>query len=155
YEQSLAAFRELGDRWGIASSLADLGNLARDERNYDAARSLYRESMRMFQGLQHKRGIARLLECFACLAAAQAEPERALRFAGAAAALRQTLGAPLTAGEQAKVETSLAPARQALTTTAAAAAWQQGWETPLEKGVEEGLAWPAREPGLTPPLSGQ
>ena len=155
YEQSLAAFRELGDRWGIASSLADLGNLARDERNYDAAHSLYRESMSMFQGLQHKRGIARLLEGFACLAAAHAEPERALRFAGAAAALRQTLGAPLTAGEQVKLETSLAPARQALTTTAAAAAWQQGWETPLEKGVEEGLAWPAREPGLTPPLSGQ
>jgi hypothetical protein len=29
YEQGLAIFRELGDRWGIAGTLADLGNLAR------------------------------------------------------------------------------------------------------------------------------
>ena len=31
YEQSLASFRELNDRWGIAGSLADLGNLVREQ----------------------------------------------------------------------------------------------------------------------------
>ena len=30
------------------------------------AHSLYRESLKIFQDLEHKRGIARLLECFAC-----------------------------------------------------------------------------------------
>ncbi len=118
YEQGLAIFRELGDRWGIAGTLADLGNLAREQGNYPAAHSLYRESIKIFQELEHKRGIARLLECFACSAAAQLEAERSLRLAGAAAALRQNIGAPLTPAEQAKLEASLHPARQALTNTA-------------------------------------
>ena len=41
YEQGLAIFRESGDRWGIAGTLADLGSLAREQRNYSAAHSLY------------------------------------------------------------------------------------------------------------------
>jgi len=139
YEESLATFRELGDRRGKAGSLADLGNLARDQKDFDVAHSLYRESMRMFQELDHKRGVARLMECFACSAAAQLAPERSLRLAGAAAALRQTLGAPLTPGEQAKLERGLEPARQALTNAEGATAWLSGWALPLEKAVEEAL----------------
>jgi len=139
YEASLAAFQELGDRWGMAASLGDLGNLARDQKDYTMAHSFYCKSMRMFQELQHKRGMARLLECLACLAAAQSEPERCLRLAGAAAALRQTLGAPLTPREQAKLEKGLAPAQQALPHAARAAAWLEGWRTPVEKSLEEAL----------------
>jgi tetratricopeptide (TPR) repeat protein len=96
YEQGLAIFRDLGDRWGIAGTLADLGSLAREERDYRQAHALYRESIRIFQELGHKRGIARLLECFACSSAAQLDGTRSLRLAGAAEALRQSIGAPLT-----------------------------------------------------------
>jgi predicted ATPase/serine/threonine protein kinase len=139
YGQGLAIFRELGDRWGIAGTLADLGNLERQQRNYSQAHSLYRESIRLFQELEHKRGVARLLECFACSAAAQLDRERSLRLAGAAAALRQNIGAPLTPAEQAKLEASLDPARQGLTNTAGATAWLEGWAMPVEKAVEEVL----------------
>jgi len=137
YEQSLKAFQELGDKWGIAGSLADLGNLARDEKDFDAAESLYHQSLRMFHELDHKRGIARLLECLACLTASQTQPERSLRLAGAAASLRQALGAPLTPDEQAKLERLLEPARQA--TTQGATAWLDGWVLPLEKAIDEAL----------------
>jgi predicted ATPase/serine/threonine protein kinase len=141
YQQSLASFRELGDLWGVAGCLADLGNLARDQRDYCRAHSLYRESMGIFQKLEQKRGIARLLECFACSAAAQFQPERSLRLAGAAAALRQTLGAPLTPAEQSNFEKVLAPARQALANTAApTAAWFEGWGMPIEQAIEEALS---------------
>jgi predicted ATPase len=139
YEQGLAMFRELGDRWGIAGTLADLGSLAREQRNYPRVHTLYRESIKIFQELEHKRGIARLLECFACSAAAQLEAERSLRLAGAAAALRQNIGAPLTPAEQVKLEASLHPARQALTNTAGATAWLEGWAMPVEKAMEDVL----------------
>jgi tetratricopeptide (TPR) repeat protein len=139
YEQALAIFRELDDRWGIAGTLADLGSLAREQGNYPTACSLYRESITIFQALEHKRGIARLLECFACSAAAQFQAERSLRLAGSAAALRQNIGAPLTPAEQAKLEASLHPARQALTDTLGATAWLEGWAMPLEKAFEEVL----------------
>jgi predicted ATPase len=139
YEEALASFRQLEDRWGIAGTLADLGSLAREQGNCSAARSLYRESIKLFQELGYKRGIARLLECFACAAAAQHEPERSLRLAGAAAALRQTIGAPLTVAEQVKLEASLHPARAALTPADSAEAWSEGKALPVERAVEEAL----------------
>lgn len=137
YEAGLGIFRELGDRWGIAGTLADLGTLAREQGDYARAHSLYRESIKIFHELDHKRGIARVLECFACTAAAQACGERSLRLAGAASALRQNIGAPLTPAEQTRLEASLAPARGAMTNTAVATAWLEGWGLPLEKAVEE------------------
>jgi predicted ATPase/serine/threonine protein kinase len=139
YEQGLGIFRELGDRWGIAGTLADLGGLAREQGNYSAAHSLYAESIKLFQELDHKRGIARLLECSACSAAAQREAERSLRLAGAAAALRQHIGAPLTPAEQAKLEAGLQAARETLTDTAGNSAWLEGWALPVEKAIEEVL----------------
>jgi len=139
YEQGLAIFRELSDRWGIAGTLADLGNLAREQANHSSARSLYGESIKLFQELDHKRGVARLLECSACLAAAQLDAERSLRLAGAAAALRQNIGAPLTPAEQAKLQVSLQPAREALTDTVGTQAWLAGWALPVEKAVDEVL----------------
>ena len=146
YEQGLAIFRELGDRWGIAGTLADLGSLAREHGDYPTALSLYRESIKLFQELDHKRGIARLLECFACSAAVQLEAERSLRLAGAAAALRQNIGAPLTPAEQAKLEASLHSARQTLTNTVGVTAWLEGWALPVEKAIEEVLMPEAPSP---------
>ena len=139
YEQGLAIFRELGDRWGIAGTLADLGSLAREQGDCPTAHSLYRESLKIFQEMEHKRGIARLLECFACLAVVRLQAERALRLAGAAAALRHNIGAPLTPAEQARLEATLDPARRALTNTAGATAWLEGWDMPVEKAIEEVL----------------
>src|ERR1700681_3676664 len=89
---------------------------------------------------------ARLLECFACSAAAQLEAERSLRLAGAAAALRQNIGAPLTPAEQAKLEAALEPARQALTNTAGVTAWLEGWALTVEKAIEEALMPAAASP---------
>lgn len=140
FEQALAIFRELDDRWGIAGTLADLGNLAREAQNCSGALLLYRESLKTFQQLEHKRGMARLLECCACSAAVQLQAERALRLAGAAAGLRQNIGAPLTSAEQAKLEAILEPARQALSNTASATAWLEGWDMPLDRAIEEVLA---------------
>jgi hypothetical protein len=146
YEQGLAIFRELDDRWGIAGTLADLGTLAREQRNYPAAHSLHRESIRIFQQLGHKRGLARLLECFACSAAVELEAERALRLAGAAAALRQNVGAPLTPAEQAKLEATLERPRQTLTNAVGVTAWLEGWALPVEKAIQEVLTPLAASP---------
>ena len=139
YEQGLAIFGELGDQWGVARTLADLGSLSREQGNYSRARSLYQESIKIFQELGHKRGTARLLECFACAAAAKLEAERALRLAGAAAALRQNIGAPLTPAEQTKLEAALETPRQVLSRTASDTAWSKGWATPVEQAIAEVL----------------
>ena len=154
YEEGLAIFRELGDRWGIAGTLADLGSLAREQRDCPTAHSLYRESLRIFQELEDKRGIARLLECFACSASVQLQAERSLRLAGAAAALRQNIGAPLTPAEQAKLEAILDRARRALTNTSSTTAWLEGWAMPVERAIEEVLMPEAGTPSSLAPERG-
>jgi hypothetical protein len=100
----------------------------------------------MFHALEHKRGIARLLESFACSAAEQSDPERSLRLAGAAAALRESIGAPLTPCEQAKLERALEPTRRGLTTAASRTAWLEGWVMPIE-GVISDLLRPTAAAG--------
>jgi len=139
YEQSLSAFRELEDGWGIASALCDLARLGAAHGKHDDAENLYGESIKMFQDLGHKRGIARVLECFAVSAAAQSRPGQALRLAGAAAALRQRVGAPLIPAEQVQLEGKLQPARNKLTNTASLQAWSSGWEMSSEEAVHEVL----------------
>jgi predicted ATPase len=137
YEQGIAAFRENNDRWGIAGSLADLGNLTRDLGDYAASEAMYAESLCLFQELDHKRGVARILESFAALAAGRSEPEKALKLAGVAAALRQTIGCPLSSFEQAKLEQSLEPARRGLSTASERAAWLEGWVMPVDLAIRQ------------------
>jgi hypothetical protein len=56
-----------------------------------------------------------------------------------AAALRQSIGAPLTVAEQNKLDKHLEPARTKLSTAAARAAWLEGWVMPMEAAVSEVL----------------
>ena len=136
-EQSLTAFRQLRDIWGIASALSDLAGLSYDQGNNAEARRLYAESIWLFWDLRHKRGVARVLECFAASAAAQSNAEQALRWAGAAAALRERLGAPLTPADRATLEKALEFARRTLGSPASLTAWMEGWAMPLEEAVKE------------------
>jgi tetratricopeptide (TPR) repeat protein len=141
YEQSLKIFRKLGDKWGVAGCLADLGNLARDEGDEKKSRSHYAESMKLFRELGQKRGMARLLDCLACSAALQSQPERALRLAGSAAAMRRVLGAPLPVAEQMRLEKTLDLARQSISPAKAAAAWMDGWTMSTDKAIQEALSF--------------
>jgi len=141
YEQSLAAFSLLRDGWGIASSLSDLASLSCDQGNNEEARRLYAESIQMFQSLGHKRGIARVLECLAANAAAQSDGIQALRLAGAAAALRERLGAPLAMTERSRLERALDFARRTLDNTTSPAAWMEGYAMPLERAIEAALSY--------------
>lgn len=145
YEQSLTLFRELGDQWGMASSLVDLGNLAREQGDFATAHKLYREGLEIFQDLDHKRGVARVLECFACAASEQCDAPRALRLAGAAAALRKRIGAPLAPIEKARLEPALDLARQTLGDSASTTAWLEGYGLPLEESLRQDL--PQTGPG--------
>ena len=140
-EQSLVEFRRLHDIWGIASALSDLASLSCDQGNNAEARRLYGESIKMFQELGHKRGIARALECLAVSAAAQSQAEHALNWAGAAAALRQRLGAPLIYAEQRRLDKALEFARRALGDAAGLTAWMEGWAMPLEQAIQQALAY--------------
>jgi hypothetical protein len=93
----------------------------------------------MFQQLGHQRGVARALESLAISAAAQSNAVQSLHLAGAAAALRRRLGAPLTPAEQPRLEKALDFARRTLGNAAGLAAWMEGWAMPVEQAVHQAL----------------
>jgi len=72
-------------------------------------------------------------------AAAQSNAEQSLHLAGAAAALRQRLGVPLTPTEQPRLERALEFARRTLGNAAGLTAWMEGWAMPVEQAVHEAL----------------
>jgi predicted ATPase len=138
YDESLARFRAIRDQWGTAGVLRDLGSLERSEGKPAEAEAFYREALRIFRALGHHRGIARVLEHLAACAAMQDRPQQALTLAGAAAAMRERLKTPLSAGEQEELERILGPLRSG----AAAADWEAGRRMTLEAVGEYALGEP-------------
>ena len=66
YRRALGAFRETEDPWGAARSLTDLGYIDCEQGNHLAAHTAFREAMELFATLGHRRGMARVLEGYAC-----------------------------------------------------------------------------------------
>jgi adenylate cyclase len=139
-EESIATRRALGDKWGIANSLSSLTNLLIHLGQYQGVWAMVQESLLINIELGDKIAIAYCLEDFAGLAAGEGQPERALILAGAAAALREEIGGPLPAGEQAALDQTLAPARQAMTQAEQEKAWQTGQAMSLEAALSYALA---------------
>ena len=107
-EEALQLQREVGDRWAIANSLNNLGNVVRDQSDFETARQFYVESLTINHEFGDRRAIAYVLEDMAGLAAVQKQASRALQLVGAAQALRETIGTPLSAVEQSQLDGRLA-----------------------------------------------
>ncbi len=135
HEEALAIHQRLGDRWGIAYSLHEIGRAAIWLGDHARARDLLAESMTTFQSLGDRVGVVETLEYFAALAAAEREDKHAFVLAGAAAALRDALGAPPTPPDRASLERCLAGAKERLGSAATAASFETGRGTGLERAI--------------------
>ncbi|MGA7731960.1 MAG: tetratricopeptide repeat protein [Chloroflexia bacterium] len=131
-DECLLIRRDLNDTQGIAHALHDLGNLLFAEERYNEAYEHWEESLRLKHELNDKEGIAASLEVFARLAATWQSLESALRLAAAAASLRESIGAPLSARVRAWLEPLLQSTRETLG-PAAEAIWEAGWWMSLEE----------------------
>jgi tetratricopeptide (TPR) repeat protein len=131
--------RELGNRFGIALWLFDLGEVCRAQEDYEEAQALYRESLAISRQQGSRRLIVRNLEGLAAVAIEQARYQRAARLHGAAEGLRAANGhAPLSLAPAA-YERSVTTLRAALGDKAFAAAWAEGQGMPLADAVATAL----------------
>jgi hypothetical protein len=116
-----------------------LGHIDCEQGDHAAAHAAYREASEMFAALGHRRGIARTLEGYACLALARGEATRALTLASAAAHLRRQIGAPLSQAEQFKLDRTLLPAWESLSHSEGKGAWERGSSMSMDDAVEYSL----------------
>jgi predicted ATPase/DNA-binding CsgD family transcriptional regulator len=148
YTDAMEIFREL-DAWPeIARCLAGIGWIAVTSGDYGLAAGSLAENLRLNQVCGQRLGIARGLEAFAALAAAQQQPERAARLAGAASQLRESLGHGSGIGP--RIEELLEFARARLGASAAAALFAEGREMTADDAVGFALGSDQEQPASGP-----
>ena len=99
-----------------------------------------RESLHLREDLGDRTGIADTLESIAALAATETQSERAVQLAGAAAGIREKVGAPLTPMRRATLDRWLVPVRQVLGAETTRVAWEAGQDMPIEQALDLALA---------------
>ncbi len=138
-EESLALRTELGDKRGVGAALNNLGTIALMTGNYGEAQPLCKKSLEIWHEIGDLWRIALVLDEFAWLSSAQGSPRRAVRLAGAAAAVRDRFSIPLSELVRATLERGRSAAKQALAQGAYASAWQEGYELDPEEAVRYAL----------------
>jgi predicted ATPase/DNA-binding CsgD family transcriptional regulator len=135
HEESLALKRELGDHWGMGLSLANLGLLARHAGELDRAEARYKEGLELLAKVGDKVAAAACLEELAGIAGARADFGRAATLFGAAAALREAVGAPLSPHDRADYDRDLAVVRAATPDDLFTSSWSTGAAMSVEMAV--------------------
>ncbi len=152
YEEALAILREVNARPEMARCLAGLGRIAMDQGQTAVGREHLTRSIELSRSIGSRIGTIRGVEAFAALAVAEGRPERAVRLAAAAAALRAA--AHLPPRPAAWADRYLAVARD-LGEDAVSRLWDQGSALDASSAVElalEGGPEPAdRSAGADPP----
>ncbi|HEV2126129.1 MAG TPA: hypothetical protein VGW38_25520, partial [Chloroflexota bacterium] len=139
-EQALARYGVAGDRRRSAVAHVTLGGVAMAQGDHAAATIHLGESLHAAQEVGDPGTMAAALERFAVLAAERGAPNRALRLAGAANALREDSGTRLPSAAQAKLDASLAVARDSLGAADAASASASGRALSPNDAAAEALA---------------
>ena len=137
--EAVALQRDVGDRGMLGNALNNLGNVARAQGDYATARSLYGESLTIYRELNDKWALAYLLEDVGWLVARQGQGETALRLLGAAGVLRDSIGAPLSTREQAKLDAAVMPALTAIAPQSQAAIIAAGQAMSLPQAIDYAL----------------
>ena len=140
HEESLALHRVIGDVRGIAVNLNNLGSVLCELGEYAKAGALFRESLLLCQGLGEKGVMARALEGQAMVVGAQGDVAGAARLWGAAAAMRDDLGVPMSPSILAQQAREQQRVRDQMDAALWASAWQAGRAMPSSQAVEYALA---------------
>ena len=139
FTESLALRREVGNQWGTANTLHSIGAACARIGLQAQAHQALGESVGIFNMLGDRDGIAGCLEELGALATAEWQPDRAARLLGAAAVLREAIGAPLPPDDQEETDRIIAELLATLGSEKFAIAWAAGQSLPLEGAVDLAL----------------
>jgi len=135
FEEAAALFQKIRDPSMYNSSRSEMGHLFRKQGRYAEAAAVYRETIYTFQDLGQRAAVAHELECFAYMAAAQGQNERAARLLGAAEALRELTKSDMTAMERRDYEPAVSGLRAHMDRAALAKAWAEGRAMEMKQAI--------------------
>jgi predicted ATPase/class 3 adenylate cyclase len=141
--ESLAIGRQLGDLRGITNALLHLAWLAHAQGAPGSAHGSVTEALAIARELGDRVLVVEALELCAKAALADRAGWRAGHLLGAAAAQRETIGAPITPSDRAAHERDVDAVRALLGDQSSSAAWAEGHAMTLEQAVAYALAEPS------------
>ena len=146
YDQARARFRaclpvflEFGDKHRINMIQSELAHIERETGQYQQAIPMYRETILEWQRLGHRAAIAHQLECFAFIAKAQEQPERAAKLFGTAEALREKINIAMTPQERTEYYREIADLRANMDEKSFVSLWAEGRAMTMEQAIEFAL----------------
>lgn len=112
-EEALRIEMEVGDTWMMAIARHNLGNASRELEDKSAAGRHYADALSTYSIAGDKWAQCLLFEDIAMMAA-ESDPLSALQLLGAASALRESIGSPRVAAQEAEIEAQFSKVRQRL-----------------------------------------
>jgi predicted ATPase/DNA-binding CsgD family transcriptional regulator/DNA-binding XRE family transcriptional regulator len=137
---ALDMFRRQGNPQHSALALEGLGRVALAKSNRREAFAYLAQSLRLLDDIGNRKDLVECLESFAALAAAQSMTEVALQLAGAAVAIRESIGAVQSPFRRDLLERSLSVAPGGVTDHIYAHAWQAGRELTIQEAIALALS---------------
>ncbi len=128
--------KEMGDQLSVTGHQSAMGHVARQMGNYQEALALYRETLPDWQKMGHRGAVAHQLECFAFIAKAQEQGERAVKLMSAADALRQASNSARTPQEQIEYEKELAGLRAGMDEKTFDLLWAEAQSMNMEQAID-------------------
>jgi predicted ATPase len=135
--ESLTLFREAGNKSGIASALHNLVWSELQQGAIPSATTRSLEAVQLAAEIGDRRLLALCLEGLGVALGMCRQGERAVRLWGAAAALRASIAAPMTPGEQREYAAGIAPVQAVLDPAAWDRAWAAGRAMSLDRVLAE------------------
>jgi tetratricopeptide (TPR) repeat protein len=147
FEDGLNIFRRLRNKNFQMIMTSELGHIARHTGDMTQAGNIYRETIKGWQDLGNRSALAHQLECFAFIAIAEEEPERAIKLFGAAEALREKINSPMTDYERVEYVKEVAQLRSLLNKSDFTSLWAEGRVLTMEQAIAYALADEGPPPG--------
>jgi predicted ATPase/class 3 adenylate cyclase len=136
FEEGLNVFKHIRN-WNFQLIMtSELGHIARHSGKINEAKTIYGETLKGWQNMGNRAAIANQLECFALIALAEEEPQRAAILFGAAEALREKVQSPMTDYEQVEYDRSIIQLRYMLPETEINSFWVEGRSMTMEQAIQ-------------------
>lgn len=135
----LEVFHSMGDYHRANMVNSELAHMDRAEGKHAEAEAMYRETIVEWKRLGHRAAVANQLECFAFIAKAKEQPERAAILLGAAEALREKINIQMTEMERVEYDREVADLKGNMNGKDFNAAWSRGRAMEMDEAVQLAL----------------
>jgi predicted ATPase len=129
----------MGDQLATTGHQSAMAHAARQLGNFAEALPLYRQTIQEWQKIGHRGAVAHQLECFAFIAKAQEQGERAVKLASAAQALREASNSPRTPQESIEYDREIDELRAGLDEKTFHLLWEEGQVMNMEQAIDFAL----------------